>query len=125
MVVIFPEGTRSSPRRREERIARFVSAGQPELAEQARKLEYTLMPRAAGPLALMEAAPHSDVLFLAHRGFEGLRDLRSLFDASLRGRKIQLRIWRVAAAEIPGDPDGRRDWLYHQWREVDRFAGPS
>jgi 1-acyl-sn-glycerol-3-phosphate acyltransferase len=123
VVVIFPEGTRFSARGRQERIARFRAAGETRLAEWSESLTATLLPRAAGPLALLDAAPGVDVVFFAHRGFEGLRGLRALFDASLRGRSIAVQIRRIAAAEIPREREARLAWLYDEWRSVDAFVG--
>ncbi|HEX7667082.1 MAG TPA: 1-acyl-sn-glycerol-3-phosphate acyltransferase, partial [Polyangiaceae bacterium] len=120
-VLIFPEGTRFSPRRRADALAKLAISHH-ELAVRAQAFENVLPPRLGGMLALLEAAPAADVVFGAHTGFDGVRTLGDLVNGALVGRTIRLRLHRVPAAEIPADHDARVAWLFDQWKKVDDFV---
>jgi len=121
-VLIFPEGTRFSLRRRAEAITK-LALSHPDLATRAQALENVLPPRLGGILALLEAAPGADVVFGAHTGFDGVRTLADLVGGALVGRTIRLRLHRVVAGEIPADHDARIAWLFDEWKKVDDFVG--
>ncbi len=122
MVVLFPEGTRFSPRQRQRRLAAMVARADP-LLPLAESLQHTLPPHTGGALGLLSAAPHADVAFCAHVGFEGVRSLSDATSGVLVGRRVRVKMWRVPAAEIPTEPDAQRVWLFTQWAEVDRWVG--
>lgn len=121
LVILFPEGTRFTPERRARHLARLEERGEQERLARARALTHTLPPRTGGPLALLERRPDVDVVFCAHAGFEGLTHIQDLLDGGMIGRCIEVRLWRVPAAEIPRDEAGRRRWLFEQWLELDRW----
>ena len=52
---------------------------------------------------------------MAHSGFEGAASFTSLFNGSWLNTTVRLHFWRVAAADIPADDEGRRELLYRQW----------
>jgi 1-acyl-sn-glycerol-3-phosphate acyltransferase len=118
LVVLFPEGTRFSPRARERRLAELRQRHD-ALLEQAERLRYCLPPRSGGALGLLRRAPGVDVAILAHVGLDSLRTMADIFDGALIERCIRVRMWRVAAAEIPDDDAGRRRWLFAQWAAID------
>jgi 1-acyl-sn-glycerol-3-phosphate acyltransferase len=120
-VLIYPEGTRYTPEKRERIIARLAAAGDAEGAARAAALHHVLPPRSGGPLALLEAAPQADVVFCAHAGFEAAATFPSLWRGDLVGRTIRVRFWRVPRSEIPGGGAERRAWLYGQWRRIDEW----
>jgi 1-acyl-sn-glycerol-3-phosphate acyltransferase len=127
-VVLFPEGTRFTPERRQRLIDR-LALGETARLRQARTLRHLLPARRGGALALLEAAPEADVVMLAHTGLEGAARLGDLWRGSLVGRTIEVELWRVRRAEIPADTAGREAWLERCWRGVDdwidrRRAGP-
>lgn len=121
-VLIYPEGTRFTPAKRERALARLAASGRPELLARARKLVAVLPPRSAGPLALLAAAAAADVLLVAHSGLEGLESLADVARAGAVGRRIRVRIWRVPRAAIPQERDTQVRWLYDEWARVDAFA---
>jgi hypothetical protein len=47
-------------------------------------------------------------------------NLPALVAGKLVGRTIRVWMWRVSAADVPRDAEGRADWLYAQWQRVDR-----
>lgn len=121
-VAFFPEGTRFSPGRRARRLAELAERGDARALAAAEALERTLLPHTRGTFALLDAAPHADVVLCGHMGFEVARDARSLFDRALVGRTIRVRFWRHPAASIPTDPDARTAWLYARWAELDAWV---
>ncbi len=120
-VLIFPEGTRFSPAKRERVLARLERAHDPGLVARARQLHHVLPPRLGGPLALLEASPEADVLFLAHVGFEGTASFRQLWRGALIGRRIRVAFGRAPATEIPRGREERVAWLYNQWSRLDAW----
>jgi len=122
-VLVYPEGTRFTPERRERVIARLSESAEPKHVERARSLHHVLPPRLGGTLALLEAAPDADVVFGAHTGLESLRSLAQLWSGALVGRRVRLTFWRVPAAEIPATRAERIEWIYDQWQRVDAWIG--
>jgi len=120
-VLIYPEGTRFTPARREALLERLKEKGRDELAARADALRNVLPPRTGGPLALIKASPGTDVVFCAHEGFEGAATFGSLWRGALVRRRVNVRFWRVPAAEIPEDPDARVDWLFDHWSQIDTW----
>lgn len=120
-VLLYPEGTRFTPRRRDELLARLATSADPKHVERARALHHVLPPRLGGALALLESAPDADVVFGAHVGLEVLRSLADLWSGALVGRRIELAFWRIPAAAIPATRDERIEWLYDQWQRVDAW----
>jgi 1-acyl-sn-glycerol-3-phosphate acyltransferase len=118
-VMLFPEGTRFTPRKRQEILARLAESAEPEHLERSRALEHVLPPRLGGVLALLEAAPGIDVVFCAHTGFECLRTLNDLWSGALVERTIDVAFWRVPAAAIPVERAARVDWIFDEWTRVD------
>lgn len=120
-VLIYPEGTRFSERKRQQVIETARARGHEELAQRAESLRHVLPPKLGGPLALLDAAPGVDVAFVAHTGFEGAATFASLWHGSLVGKTIRVRITRVAAGTIPAE--GRDAWLFQRWAELDAWVG--
>lgn len=123
-VIVFPEGTRFSPRRRAHALARLAERD-PALAARAERLVHTLPPRLGGPLALLDAAPHADVVVCGHVGFDGVRTLADFANGALVGREVRIRFWRVPRAEIPSDTPGRVDAFYAWWERLDAWVAAS
>jgi 1-acyl-sn-glycerol-3-phosphate acyltransferase len=121
-VLLFPEGTRFSPAKRERALAHFADSGQSTRLERAQRLHHVLPPRRGGALALLETRPDVDVAFLAHVGFEGTANLNDIWSGKLIGRTIRLCFWRVPSADIPPTADGRIEWLDSQWARVDAWV---
>ncbi len=121
-VLLFPEGTRFTPAKRERALARLAATRQPEQLRRAQRLHHVLPPRRGGALALLETRPDIDVAFLAHVGFEGTADLNDIWRGKLIGRTVRLCFWRVPSAEIPRTAEGRSEWLDTQWERVDAWV---
>jgi 1-acyl-sn-glycerol-3-phosphate acyltransferase len=120
-VLLFPEGTRYTPRRRQQLIDRLAASAEPKWVERARSMHHVLPPRLGGVLALLESAPEADVVVCAHTGLESLRSLADLWSGALVGRAIEVELWRIPASEVPAGETARVDWLYEQWERVDAW----
>ena len=120
-VLIYPEGTRFSEAKKERSLVRLKERGLDELHAIASRYQHVLPPRIGGALALMEAAPDVDVVFLEHTGFEGAATFGSFWAGELVGKQIKVRVRRFRAAEIP--TDNRVAWLYERWAELDAWVG--
>ena len=118
-VMLFPEGTRFTPRKRQQVLARLAESAEPKHVERGRALQHVLPPRLGGVLALLEEAPGVDVAFCVHTGFERLRTLNDLWSGELVGRTIEVEFWRIPAAQIPRERAARVDWLFDQWSRID------
>ncbi len=118
-VLIYPEGTRFTPGRRERVLARLD--GDPEVLARARSLAAVLPPRPGGPLALLDAHPPSDVVIAAHVGLDGFSHLRNILAGGLVGSTVRVRFQRFPIEDIPPDRAGRVAWLYDRWEEVDAW----
>jgi 1-acyl-sn-glycerol-3-phosphate acyltransferase len=113
--LLYPEGTRFSPARRERVLANL--ADRLPTDELARMQRWTdlLPPRPGGALALIEAAADLDLVFCAHTGFEGASHFRSLVNGSWIGADIRIHFWRVRRRDVPAGSDARRAFLLDQW----------
>ena len=121
-LVIYPEGGRFTPARRARAIEHLTEVD-PDLAARARTLRHVLPPKLGRPLALLDASPEADALFVAHVGLEDLSNVRDFFDPSLIGRELQVRVWRVPRQEIPEESRARAIWLFDQWARIDAWIG--
>ncbi len=119
-VLIFPEGTRFSERKRQTYVRRLVSSNG-DFAEIAAGYEAVLPPRPGGTLALLDAS-EADVVVLAHHGLEGLATLREIWNGRLVGQTISARLWRIPRAAIPTDRSQRVEWLFRVWAKVDQWV---
>jgi 1-acyl-sn-glycerol-3-phosphate acyltransferase len=124
-VLLFPEGTRFSPAKRQRALAHLADTGQSARLARAQRLQHVLPPRRGGVLALLETRPDVDVVFLAHAGFEGTADLNDIWNGKLIGRTIRLYFWRVPGADIPRTAEGRVEWLDTQWARVDAWVAAN
>jgi 1-acyl-sn-glycerol-3-phosphate acyltransferase len=119
-VLLYPEGTRFTERKKRIALERLGKT-HPELVTLAESFKRTLPPKAGGALTLLDAAPHADVLIVAHRGLEGLAEVTDLLSGAVVGKEVEIRIWRINAADIPRG-EARRRWLFDWWKRVDDFV---
>jgi 1-acyl-sn-glycerol-3-phosphate acyltransferase len=120
-VLIYPEGTRFSPAKHAALRSRYADV--PEILAQLDRWPLLLPPRLGGTLALLEANPGRDLLFCAHRGFEGSSHFGTLINGSWMRARIQITFWRVPFADIPQDGTARTMFLFKQWDRMNREVG--
>lgn len=120
-ILIFPEGTRFSPKKRERALARLASEESPMMAD-ASELSHVLPPKPGGVLTLLDALPGVDCVFFAHAGLETFAKISSLLDGAVVGSSVRVKLWRVPACEIPNGDAERLRWLYAEWTKVNTFV---
>ena len=120
-MLLYPEGTRFTERKKKIALERLKKQ-HPELVPIAESYKHCLPPKTGGALTLLDAAPDADVLIVAHRGLEGLAEIVDLFGGTIVGNSVEIRVWRVPAAEIPQEEGERRRWLFDWWKRVDDFV---
>lgn len=120
-VLIFPEGTRFSPQKRQNALQKLDAQGS-ELRTAAHALTHVLPPKPGGVLTLLDALPNIDCVFFAHSGLETFAKVKDLLSGAVVGSTVRARLWRVPAADIPFDTADRVRWLYEQWGKVNAFV---
>lgn len=124
-LLIFPEGGNFTPKRRLRAIATLRRKGMHQRAEQAEQLHHLLPPRPGGVQAALAAAPHADVVFVAHTGLEHLLTLGGVWRELPQDKVLRLRWSFVAAADVPRDKEAQGDWLYRWWADIDDWITAS
>ena len=119
--LLYPEGTRFTPERRIRALEK-IAERDPARAERLAGVKYLLPPKAGGLLAVLEGAPDTDVVVLAHQGFDGMRLISDIWAGELAGRVIRVRMTRIPADDIPAGRDERVAWLDSVWAEMDRWV---
>jgi 1-acyl-sn-glycerol-3-phosphate acyltransferase len=120
-ILIFPEGANFTPRRRFRAIQRLRERGLLRAADRAEGMQHVLPPRPAGVAAALRAAPHADVVFVAHTGLDHLSTVRDLWRNLPMDKTLHLRWWFVPAADVPRDEAEQTDWLYSWWQTIDEW----
>lgn len=122
-LVIFPEGGNFTTARRERAIARLQDLGLTRMAERAAGMRHVLAPRPGGVTAALTAAPHADVVMVAHTGLEHLGTALDVWRGLPMDTEVRMRWWHVPAEEVPRDEEGIVEWLYGWWATVDGWIG--
>jgi 1-acyl-sn-glycerol-3-phosphate acyltransferase len=119
VAVIFPEGTRASPKKREAALRKIATIDAAR-SERMSQLQHLLPPRPAGAAALLAGAPDVDVVIAWHVGFDGLDTFGGILKAiSRRPDPVQFEMRRVARGDVPTG-DAFTDWLDETWLQADR-----
>ena len=119
--MIYPEGTRFSEAKRVRSMAAIAAQADMRRLARVSSLRYVLPPRAAGVLALLDAAPNADVLVVAHTGFEAGASLTGLWNGELVGQRIRVRMWRIPRRDVPLGSETRVAWLDAEWARIDAW----
>ena len=118
-LLIFPEGANFTPKRRFRAIERLRDRGLAAATRRAEAMRNVLPPRPAGVTAALRAAPHADVVFVAHTGLEHLSTVRDVWRGLPTDKRLHLRWWFVPAADVPREESEQTDWLYGWWEAID------
>ncbi len=122
--VIFPEGTRASPAKRDRALGK-IAERDPTRAELLGSLRHVLPPRPSGAAAMVRGAPSADVVIAWHVGFEGMDDFAGILRVLGRGMQpIHFAARRIPSAEVP-HAESFGAWLDDQWLRVDREVGEA
>lgn len=125
--VIFPEGTRANPAKRERALAKIASSD-PSRAAKLSALRHLLPPRPAGARALLVGHPTADVVLAWHIGFEGLDTFPGIYRAIARPMPtVKFSLRRVARSDVPvvdhENMSQLTEWLDDQWLRMDAEVG--
>jgi hypothetical protein len=122
-LVLFPEGTNFTARRRRRAIACLRAHGLTAQAEHAETLRSMLPPHLAGVRHLLDAAPTADVLFVCHTGLEDLMRRRSRLGYRTRQDGVlRFTTWVDPNANVPRERVARDVWLLTWWRQLDAWV---
>ena len=119
--VIFPEGGNFTAARRTRGIERLRRLGLDKMAERAEAMTNVLAPRPGGFIAALDAAPEADVVLVAHTGLDHVLTVADIWRELPMDKRIIMRWWKVARADIPEDRDERIDWLFAWWERIDTW----
>jgi 1-acyl-sn-glycerol-3-phosphate acyltransferase len=120
-VLIFPEGGNFSPQRRARAITKLRQRGHTTYADRAEDMKHVMPPKPGGVGAAMDAAPHADVVFVAHTGLEHIASVRDAWREIPVDKTLHLRWWFYPADEVPQNHDERLAWLYACWEDIDSW----
>ena len=120
-VMIFPEGTRFTPKKRERILEKLAAKNDSGLLEKARALKNVLPPRLGGSLALLEKNLNACAVFCAHVGLEATTKMWDFLNGSLVNRTILVKCWKIPFDKIPKTREARIEWLYENWSRIDQW----
>ncbi len=120
-LLLFPEGRNFTAHRRMASIARLEELGDHAAAERAREMRHVLVPRPGGAAAAISAVEDADIVFVAHTGLEDLSSFVDLWRGTPMDASIRVKLWRVAARDIPDDEAEAAEWLLGWWRRIDAW----
>jgi 1-acyl-sn-glycerol-3-phosphate acyltransferase len=124
-LLIFPEGANFTPQRRFRAIQRLRDRKLVSAVRRAEAMRHVLPPRPAGVAAALRAAPHADVVFVAHTGLEHLSTVRDIWRGLPTDKTLYLRWWFVPAADVPRNETEQMDWLYKWWETIDDWIATT
>ena len=120
-LLIFPEGANFTPQRRTRAIERLRDRGLGSAVRRAEAMRRVLPPRPGGVSAAVTAAPHADVVFVAHTGLEHLSTVRDVWRGLPMDKTLHLRWWFVPAADVPREEAELAAWLFGWWETIDAW----
>lgn len=121
-VLMYPEGTRFTPSKRERVLKRLAERGDEKALNKALELTCVLPPRLGGSLALLENNPGADAVFCAHTGLEPTTSIGQLWRGGLIGSTVRVKFWRIPYEEIPKEKEALEEWLWREWARVNALV---
>lgn len=120
VAIIFPEGTRSNPKKRARALAK-IGDRDPQRAQRLAHLQHLIPPRPAGSRALLLGGQQSGagVVVGTHQGFDGLDTFGGIL-AALARPSIDVRV-QFERIDVPTDlePQAFERWLDDLWLRID------
>jgi 1-acyl-sn-glycerol-3-phosphate acyltransferase len=118
IAVIFPEGTRASPKKR-DRVMQKLRERDPVRAERMQVLQHLLPPRPAGSAALIAGCPGADIVVGWHVGFDGLDTFGGILrHLTHKPMPVRFRARRIPRADVPSGA-AFTEWLDAVWLQAD------
>jgi 1-acyl-sn-glycerol-3-phosphate acyltransferase len=119
IAVIFPEGTRASPTKRERAMNRLRERD-PARAERLSGLQHLLPPRPAGSAALIAGAPGADIVIGWHVGFDGLDTFGGIIrHLARKPAEVQFKVRRISRDDVP-EGAAFTEWIDALWLRTDQ-----
>lgn len=116
--VIFPEGSRANPEKRERELARLAER-HPDRHARLGRLQRLIPPKPAGAKAMLDAAPRADVITVWHEGLDGLDTFPGML-AALAERKVGAHVVVTVHPRAEVDAAGDfTEWIDSRWVEMD------
>lgn len=84
-------------------------------------MPHVLPPRPGGVQAALAAAPHADVVFVAHTGLEHLATVADIWRELPADKTLHLRWWFISATDVPVGREAQIGWLYERWADIDAW----
>lgn len=118
VAVIFPEGTRANPRKREQLVAK-IARKDPARGEKMSQLRHLLPPKPAGARALVEGAPNSDIVMMSHVGFDGLDTFGGILNRLAHKGPSAVVVLECHPRNSVPSGTAFNDWLDDRWIDMD------
>jgi len=118
-VMIYPEGTRFSQKKKEHILQKLKEKGDAFMLESARSLKHLLPPRLGGFMAMLEENKKSAAVFCGHVGFEKVHKAVDFVNGTLVNAVIKVKLWTVPFEKIPLTAKERIHWFMEQWQIMD------
>lgn len=119
-VVIYPEGTRFTPQKRDRILSKFLNSNRTKEWQEASSLRSVLPLQLGGPLALLANNPGADLVFCAHVGLDALTKIADFWSGRAIGKTIKVLFWRIPYREIPETKEQQIAFLKAQWQRMDQ-----
>ncbi len=116
-LVIFPEGTFRTANRAARIMATFAER-EPHRSQRL-DLAHLLPARPGGVGTLLDTRPDADLVLIAHTGFEPFGSFRQIIANVPFRRPVEIKVWRVAAADLAAEPAERMVAIDHWWQKMD------
>jgi 1-acyl-sn-glycerol-3-phosphate acyltransferase len=120
-VIIFPEGTRWTEKKRAQ-VQASLDERHPERAIEFKDRLDTMPPRAGGTIAVLAGLPDADVAILSYTGLEGLVGPMDAIRVIPFREPVTVSLRRLPRGTVPDDPEGQRRWLDDEWETVDLWV---
>jgi 1-acyl-sn-glycerol-3-phosphate acyltransferase len=120
-LLVFPEGGNFTPRRRLRAIASLRRRGLARASARAHHLRNLLPPQPAGVFAAIDAAPHADLVFVAHTGLDHMQSVYQSWCGVPLKHPVEVTWWTIPTERVPLEEDARLRWLHDNWAEIDAW----
>jgi 1-acyl-sn-glycerol-3-phosphate acyltransferase len=120
-LVIFPEGGNFTPDRWRRGIARLRKMGLYRMARKAEAMRNVLPPRPGGVIAALDASPRANVALVGHTGVDHMRTVADVWHELPMDKVIMMQWWLEAPDDVPVTAEGRIEWLYGWWAQIDEW----
>ena len=124
-LLVFPEGGNFTWQRRVRAIASLRRRGLMRATARAQHLRNVLPPQPAGVFAAIDAAPHADLVFVAHTGLDHMQSVGQVWRGLPLARTVEVTWWTVPTERVPREEDARHRWLDDNWSRIDAWITRS